>query len=111
MEIKHYGNILVENLKEIINYNINIIDTSGIIVASTDSQRVGDFHLIGKECVENKPDNKSFQKGKQRHIRCKGRYKPAFLPQPADNRCFGYGVTNGPSLYCRCSLYGQQSWL
>lgn len=52
MEIKHYGNILVENLKEIINYNINIIDTSGIIVASTDSQRVGDFHLIGKECVE-----------------------------------------------------------
>ena len=87
MEIKHYGNILVENLKEIINYNINIIDTSGIIVPSTDSQRVGDFHLIGKECVEKT----SFQKGKQRHIRRKGRYKPAFLPQPADNRCFGYG--------------------
>lgn len=54
MEIKHYGNILVENPKEIINYNINIIDTSGIIVASTDSQRAGDFHLIGKECVEKK---------------------------------------------------------
>lgn len=62
---------IVETVKDVCNHNINFIDTNGIIFASTDASRVGDFHEIGKQVVttgrtiEVETDNSFFgtQKG------------------------------------------------
>ena len=40
---------IVNTLKDVCNHDINFIAPSGIILASTDSSRVGTFHEIGQE--------------------------------------------------------------
>lgn len=47
---------MVERAKEIINYNINIMDSKGIIIASTDPSRVGSFHEIAYKILTDKDD-------------------------------------------------------
>lgn len=44
---------IVSSMKEIIRQDINFIDTDGIIIASTDSRRIGDFHEAGKEVTQS----------------------------------------------------------
>ncbi len=43
---------LVDKIIEDIGYNINIIDTNGIIIASGHGKRIGTFHKIGKQASE-----------------------------------------------------------
>lgn len=38
---------IVDMVKEVCGYDINFIDTTGTIFASTDNSRIGDFHEIG----------------------------------------------------------------
>ncbi|MFD1484089.1 CdaR family transcriptional regulator [Lacticaseibacillus baoqingensis] len=38
------ANTIVDSLKDIIHYEINLFDTTGTIIASTDAKRVGTFH-------------------------------------------------------------------
>lgn len=40
---------IVETVRDVCNHNINFIDTKGIIFASTDASRVGNFHEIGRQ--------------------------------------------------------------
>ena len=40
---------IVETVRDVCNHNINFIDTKGVIFASTDAARVGDFHEIGRQ--------------------------------------------------------------
>ena len=40
---------IVETVRDVCNHNINFIDPKGIIFASTDASRVGDFHEIGRQ--------------------------------------------------------------
>ena len=47
--------VIVDRMKEIINQDINFIDTNCIIVASTDKKRIGDFHG-GAQVVLKKKD-------------------------------------------------------
>lgn len=45
---------IVYAVKEICGYDINFIATNGIVFASTDKERVGTFHEIGKEVARRK---------------------------------------------------------
>lgn len=46
---------IVNNLKDVINQDINLMNDKGIIIASTDAKRVNTFHEASKKCVdENK---------------------------------------------------------
>ena len=42
---------IVDSVKTIVDKNINFIDRKGIIIASTDLNRVGDFHQAGYQAV------------------------------------------------------------
>lgn len=48
--------MIVTDMKQIINKEINYIDTNGNIIASTNLHRIGLFHGGGKKVVENKAD-------------------------------------------------------
>ena len=41
---------IVEAVKDVCSHDINFIDSKGIIFASTNSKRIGDFHEIGLHC-------------------------------------------------------------
>lgn len=43
---------IVSSMKQTINQDINFIDRDGIIIASTDSRRIGTFHEAGKKVVD-----------------------------------------------------------
>lgn len=45
---------IVETVKDICGFNINYIDSNGIIFASTDRSRIEDFHEIGKSVFSSK---------------------------------------------------------
>lgn len=43
---------IVETVKDVCGYDINFINTDGIIFASTNESRIGDFHEIGKKVID-----------------------------------------------------------
>lgn len=43
---------IVEAVKDVCSHDINFIDTKGIIFASTDAKRIGDFHEIGLQVIK-----------------------------------------------------------
>lgn len=51
---KHLAQDIVEDMKEIINQDINYFDGNGIIIASTDRARIGDFHGGAKRVLESR---------------------------------------------------------
>ena len=42
---------IVESVKDLCNHDINFIDQKGIIFASTNTSRIGDFHEIGSQVL------------------------------------------------------------
>ena len=42
---------IVDNLKDVIEYNINFFDTEGTMVASTDPSRIGSFHDAARQAA------------------------------------------------------------
>lgn len=47
---------IVNDMKDIINQDINYFDSHGVIIASTDRTRVGDFHGGAKSVVDSRND-------------------------------------------------------
>ncbi|NLY08928.1 MAG: hypothetical protein GXZ11_03385, partial [Tissierellia bacterium] len=45
---------IVNNIKGIINQDLNFMDRRGVIIASTDPNRVNTFHEAAKACVDRK---------------------------------------------------------
>lgn len=43
---------IVDTVKDVCGHNINFINPKGVIFASTDSSRIGDFHEIGKKVAD-----------------------------------------------------------
>ena len=43
---------IVEAVKDVCSHDINFIDAKGIIFASTNSKRIGDFHEIGLQVIK-----------------------------------------------------------
>lgn len=55
MEIStNLANQIINNIKDIINQDLNFMDTNGYIIASTDPLRVNTFHEASKVCVKKK---------------------------------------------------------
>ncbi len=50
---KRVAQQIVDTIKDVCHYDINFIDSKGIIFASTDSSRVGSFHEIGRQVILN----------------------------------------------------------
>lgn len=48
---KNLANSIVQEMKKIINKDLNFMQTDGKIIASTDSKRVGTFHIGAKEAI------------------------------------------------------------
>ena len=49
---KRVARQIVETVRDVCDHNISFIDTKGIIFASTDDARVGNFHEIGRQVVQ-----------------------------------------------------------
>lgn len=49
---KRVAQQIVETVRDVCDHNINFIGTKGIIFASTDDARVGNFHEIGRQVVQ-----------------------------------------------------------
>lgn len=45
---------IIEDLKYILEYDLNFMDLEGVIIASTSSSRIGTTHLIAQKCIETK---------------------------------------------------------
>ena len=45
---------IVDTVKDVCGYDINFINTDGIIFASTNEERIGEFHEIGKKVVDTR---------------------------------------------------------
>ena len=54
MLIEGYGKAIVKRLQRILPYNVNIINTDGLIIASTDPERIGSLHQGGLLCTARK---------------------------------------------------------
>ena len=50
---RHIAQQIVDSIKNICDHDINFIDTDGIIYASTDASRTGDFHAAGKQAAQS----------------------------------------------------------
>ena len=50
---RHIAQQIVDSIKNICDHDINFIDTDGIIYASTDASRTGDFHPAGKQAAQS----------------------------------------------------------
>jgi len=48
---KRVAQQIVDTIKDVCHYDINFIDSKGIIFASTDTARVGNFHEIGRQVI------------------------------------------------------------
>ena len=44
---------IVEAVKDVCDHDINFIDAKGIIFASTNPRRIGDFHEIGRQVIQS----------------------------------------------------------
>ena len=47
---------LIEQITQHTEYNINIMDESGIIIASRDSKRVGTYHAVAERIIHGPQD-------------------------------------------------------
>jgi len=50
---KNTAQQIVDTVKDFCGYDINYISTDGIILASTDQSRIGDYHEIGRRAAES----------------------------------------------------------
>ncbi len=62
---------IVERLNNILYKNINIFNTKGIIVASNDVSRIGEYHSAAKECVDHRSIVTISQENKNDYTGCK----------------------------------------
>lgn len=59
---------LTKKIMKQLGYNINIMNKKGIIIASGDSQRIGDFHEIAYKVITNKLDMEIVRSGDSQYI-------------------------------------------
>ena len=64
---------IVDTVRDLCGQNVNFIDCSGTIFASTDESRIGTFHEIGREAAAS---GSVIAGGQSSH-----------LPQSQDHRC------------------------
>lgn len=85
---------IVESAKKTINYDINIMNESGIIIASSDSARIGSFHEVAFQIINGPNDLQEIDNteeliGTKKGINTILKYK--------DNKVGVLGITGDPS--------------
>ncbi len=50
---KNIAQQIVEAVKDVCKHDINFIDTNGVIFASTNPKRIGDYHEIGHKVAQS----------------------------------------------------------
>ena len=46
----------IERVTKYTNYNVNIMDSNGVIIASRDAERVGQYHVVAHQVIMHGPD-------------------------------------------------------
>jgi carbohydrate diacid regulator len=83
---------IVDSVKNIVERDLNIIDQNGIIIASTDSSRIGTFHQAGYEVI-----NSSESKSVDSDALYSGTKKGINYPIRVNDRTIGViGITGHP---------------
>ena len=90
---KENGMRIVEEIKETIGRDVNIMDRTGTILASTDPKRIGQLHTIAKEILEQQLPVLEVAAGKEGP----GAQQGVNLPIYVDGNCEGViGITGPP---------------
>ena len=90
---KENGMRIVEEIKETIGRDVNIMDRTGTILASTDPKRIGQLHTIAKEIVERQLPVLEVGVGEEGP----GAQQGVNLPIYVDGNCEGViGITGPP---------------
>lgn len=85
--------ILLEEIKETIGRDVNIMDRTGTILASTDPKRIGQLHTIAKEILEQQLPVLEVAAGEEGP----GAQQGVNLPIYVDGNCEGgIGITGPP---------------
>ncbi len=85
--------ILLEEIKETIGRDVNIMDRTGTILASTDPKRIGQLHTIAKEILEQQLPVLEVAAGEEGP----GAQQGVNLPIYVDGNCEGViGITGPP---------------
>ena len=86
--------ILLEEIKETIGRDVNIMDRTGTILASTDPKRIGQLHTIAKEILEQQLPVLEVAAGEEGP----GAQQGVNLPIYVDGNCEGViGITGPPN--------------
>ncbi|MDO5649435.1 MAG: sugar diacid recognition domain-containing protein [Gallicola sp.] len=97
---KYAAQSIVDSMKEIISYDINFIDREGLIIASTDKNRIGQQHCGALLCINHKEDLFIYSDDQY-----KGSKKGINMLIHFDNEIIGViGITGEPK---RIEKYGQ----
>lgn len=90
---KENGMRIVEEIKETIGRDVNIMDRTGTILASTDPKRIGQLHTIAKEILERQLPVLEVAAGEEGP----GAQQGVNLPIYVDGNCEGViGITGPP---------------
>ena len=90
---KENGMRIVEEIKETIGRDVNIMDRTGTILASTDPKRIGQLHTIAKEILEQQLPVLEVAAGEEGP----GAQQGVNLPIYVDGNCEGViGITGPP---------------
>lgn len=86
---------LVEKIIRQLGHNINIMNDKGIIIASGDPKRIGDFHEVSYNIVQNALDFKAVRKNEHEYI---GVQPGVNLPIVYNNKVIGVvGISGDPA--------------
>ncbi|QTJ58068.1 sugar diacid recognition domain-containing protein [Dolosigranulum pigrum] len=79
---------IVHQMKNIISFEINFMDTAGTIIASTDLSRVGNFHQAAFKVIQTK--DVVIVKNNTEYIGAKKRYQCSITVSKRYYRCYWY---------------------
>ncbi len=92
---------IVHELTELVGMKMNIIGSDGIIIASSDPERVGDFHEAAYQIVDQNLDELVVYNNNQ----YKGSYSGTNLPLIIDDEIIGVVGISGP--HEKAQIYGK----
>jgi carbohydrate diacid regulator len=106
---------IVDSAKAVIGWNINFIDNKGIILASTDADRIGKFHEAGYEAARSRKVREVLSDQE-----CRGSRSGINYPIIMEDQVVGViGITGNPSVVAQygflltkiCEVFLKEYWM
>ena len=98
---RHNAEIIVKELNTIINDKINMMNEKGVIIASTDQERIGQEHEGAKRIINDRLEELIIHS----HDRYEGSLEGVNYPIIISNEIIGVVGITGP--YNKVAKYGQ----